>query len=303
VGAQFALFLSYTESGARKSFSYTGGQPYVKRVTFAREVTGVLFTVRALSGGIASVNCTPVKMTPVPVVPPPTVSSVLSLVDRAKTIVADLRLTPSEASLTLSHVTQLGLPIEKKGSLLRMEKGILDLTWRTVVFHTAVAAPFHGSYGVTQGFKGSYKAPLLHTGTDYGTPMYTPIYASANGVVDRVSYSTDEHGWGKVIRLRHFAKAKNGKTLYTQYAHLATAVVAQGTLLKKGMLLGLTGNTGAVSRTYVDGKAVPGSGAHLHFEVQDDRLSGFGKGYEYDPESKGYYNPVTFLASPHMIMQ
>lgn len=86
-----------------------------------------------------------------------------------------------------------------------------------------------------------------HKGIDINAKLGTPVKAVMNGVVDSAKESKT---YGKEILIEH----ENGyKTLY---AHLSEIKVSEGQVIKKGDVIGLTGNTG-MSR-----------GPHLHFEVQ-----------------------------------
>ena len=57
----------------------------------------------------------------------------------------------------------------------------------------------------------------MHTGVDWAAPHGTPIYASGNGVVDKVGW---ECGYGKYVRIRH----TNGYE--TAYGHMTAFAAA-----------------------------------------------------------------------------
>jgi murein DD-endopeptidase MepM/ murein hydrolase activator NlpD len=100
---------------------------------------------------------------------------------------------------------------------------------------------------------GSRNHPLLgymkmHTGVDWAAPLGTPIYASGNGVVDKVGW---ESGYGKYVRIRH----SNGYE--TAYGHMTAFARATqpGARVRQGQVIGYVGSTGL------------STGPHLHYEI------------------------------------
>lgn len=89
-----------------------------------------------------------------------------------------------------------------------------------------------------------------HKGLDLAAPMGTPIYATADGIVDRAEWFSS---YGLFIEIEH------GAELETRYAHMSRLAVAAGQRVKKGDLIGYVGSTGR------------STGPHLHYEV---RVSG-----------------------------
>ncbi|PKV62872.1 peptidoglycan DD-metalloendopeptidase family protein [Pontibacter ramchanderi] len=88
-----------------------------------------------------------------------------------------------------------------------------------------------------------------HEGIDIFAPRGTPVVASADGVVSRVS---ETPRGGKVIWL---SDLNRGHNLY--YAHLDQQLVTAGQRVSLGDTLGLVGNTGNAK----------GTGPHLHFGI------------------------------------
>ena len=86
-----------------------------------------------------------------------------------------------------------------------------------------------------------------HNGMDFGATFGTEIFASADGVVFAVG-DNGRYQYGKHILIQH------DNNLMTLYAHLSKAIVAKGSVVKKGDLIGYSGNTG-----YTIGRG------HLHF--------------------------------------
>lgn len=85
-----------------------------------------------------------------------------------------------------------------------------------------------------------------HNGLDFTASKGTPVYATGDGTVNTVYYSTT---YGKVIFIEH------GHGYETRYAHLSDFNVVRGQEVKRGQIIGYVGNTG----TSVSD--------HLHYEV------------------------------------
>ncbi|ETD27524.1 M23 family metallopeptidase [Helicobacter canis] len=88
-----------------------------------------------------------------------------------------------------------------------------------------------------------------HTGTDFGAKIGTPVYATADGVVDWAD-SGWNGGYGKLVKITHSFGFK------TYYAHLNEVLIKAGSFVKKGQLIARTGNSGV------------STGPHLHYEVR-----------------------------------
>ncbi|MEA3522518.1 MAG: M23 family metallopeptidase [Campylobacterota bacterium] len=89
----------------------------------------------------------------------------------------------------------------------------------------------------------------FHRGTDMKAAMKTPVYATADAVVEYAGYHK-RSGYGYLIILSH------NYGFRTYFAHLNKVSVKSGTYIKKGDLIGYTGNSGL------------SSGPHLHYEVR-----------------------------------
>ncbi len=92
-----------------------------------------------------------------------------------------------------------------------------------------------------------------HNGLDIGAPMGTPVYAAEDGVVEAVDNNDKnyyrKYQYGKYVLIKH------NNNMATLYAHLSKQVVGKGVVVKKGELIGYSGNTGY------------STGPHLHFGV------------------------------------
>lgn len=103
------------------------------------------------------------------------------------------------------------------------------------------------SSGFGMRFHPIYKVKKMHPGIDFSAPIGTPIYATADGVVDRLNISFS--GYGKTIEIDH------GFGYRSRYAHMHGFAVSKGQKIKRGELIGYVGNTGL------------STAPHLHYEV------------------------------------
>ncbi len=101
---------------------------------------------------------------------------------------------------------------------------------------------------------GSRRHPILgysrmHTGVDWATGYGTPIFASGNGVIDRIGW---EGGYGKYISIKH----PNGYE--TAYGHMSAYAKGMdvGKRVRQGQVIGYVGSTGL------------STGAHVHYEIK-----------------------------------
>ena len=91
---------------------------------------------------------------------------------------------------------------------------------------------------------------LFHDGIDIANKPWTPIYATADGIVKSVGI---QDYYGRMVSIRH----PEVKCL-TVYAHLQQSSVTGGQVVKRGDLIGYMGNSGR------------STGTHLHYEVRAD---------------------------------
>jgi murein DD-endopeptidase MepM/ murein hydrolase activator NlpD len=89
----------------------------------------------------------------------------------------------------------------------------------------------------------------FHKGIDLQASMNTPIYATADGIVEWASMHK-KSGYGKLIIIQHNYGFKS------VFGHLNKIVVKTREFVKKGQLIGYSGNTGL------------SSGPHLHYELR-----------------------------------
>jgi murein DD-endopeptidase MepM/ murein hydrolase activator NlpD len=89
----------------------------------------------------------------------------------------------------------------------------------------------------------------FHPGIDLRAKMKTPIYATADAIVEYAHYHKTS-GYGRLIILDHNFGFK------TLFGHLSKIVVKNGEFVKKGDLIGYTGSSGL------------SNGPHLHYEIR-----------------------------------
>lgn len=129
-----------------------------------------------------------------------------------------------------------------------------------------------------------------HNGIDMGVPIGTPLKAAADGVVlgagdtDLVCYRAS---YGKWVMIDH----QNG--LATIYGHMSLIKVSAGQQVKRGELIGYTGNSGYAT------------GPHVHFTVAatqavkigqlKSKVKGCGTYTIPYGSLNGYLNPLSYL--------
>jgi murein DD-endopeptidase MepM/ murein hydrolase activator NlpD len=107
--------------------------------------------------------------------------------------------------------------------------------------------------GVTSSFgyriHPTLKKREFHRGLDMRAKTKTPVYATADGIVEWAGYHK-KSGFGNLIILQH----NYGFRGY--YGHLNKIMIKSGEFVRKGDLIAYTGNSGM------------SSGPHLHYEIR-----------------------------------
>jgi hypothetical protein len=100
----------------------------------------------------------------------------------------------------------------------------------------------------------------FHSGIDIGVPTGTPVSSSFDGVVSRVSFPTKTDPESTKNAGIYIVVQSNDPEvgMSSRYLHLSESFVTPGQSVKKGEVIGLSGNTGR------------STGAHLHFEMIPD---------------------------------
>jgi murein DD-endopeptidase MepM/ murein hydrolase activator NlpD len=137
-------------------------------------------------------------------------------------------------------------------ALFQSWKKLESLEQGTVAIPSALpiqqAVNFTSAFGVrSDPFKGR---AAMHPGVDLAGPVGTPIYATADGMVDRAEWNNG--GYGNLVEIDH------GHGIQTRYGHLTRYIVTTGEHVKRGQLIAYMGSTGR------------STGSHLHYEVRLD---------------------------------
>jgi murein DD-endopeptidase MepM/ murein hydrolase activator NlpD len=123
-----------------------------------------------------------------------------------------------------------------------------------------ITFPYGAKYTGVNASKGKHK------GADFTVKVGTPVYAVANGIVQHAGPDGigPTRGWGSsygihaIVNNNKFADGSAGN--FAGYMHLSKVAVTRGQAVKKGDLIGYSGNTGS------------STGPHLHFEIQKARF-------------------------------
>jgi len=116
---------------------------------------------------------------------------------------------------------------------------------------------------ITFAYGRKYRTGGIHKGLDFRAPTGTPIYACVAGTVVHAGRHIYRKGWGYSYGLHviidnvRFVDKSAG--LWAGYCHLSKVNVKVGQKVKRGDVLGLSGNTGR------------STAAHLHLEIQRGR--------------------------------
>lgn len=161
-----------------------------------------------------------------------------------------------EISDKISNIEELvGLKTPEVASIdERLESITLTSSQQQELFKSIPNGWVIPNEGITSKF-GWRTHPVLnkkefHRGIDLRAPIGTPIVAPADGVVEFAGFHKDS-GFGYLIILNHNFGFK------TNFAHLSKNIeVKSGEFVKKGDLIGYTGNSGL------------STGPHLHYEIR-----------------------------------
>lgn len=127
-----------------------------------------------------------------------------------------------------------------------------DLLRREIEANRPVFYPVSHRYPITSPFDLNRFHPVLktnkpHKGIDFGAPQGTPVYATANGLVEISRFSKSAGNW---VMINHHNGYK------TVYMHLSTLAQKENARVKRGDIIGYVGSTGY------------STGPHLHYEVR-----------------------------------
>lgn len=142
------------------------------------------------------------------------------------------------------------------------EQEMLNKIWASSVDSFQFSGPFMAPlkshitsvYGTRRLYNKNKKGQ--HLGTDFRAPIGEKIPAANRG---RVVFSGDLFYTGGTVILDH------GLDVFTVYGHLSKPIAKEGTIVERGDIIGLSGNSGRTS------------GPHLHWgvKIQNQYIDGF----------------------------
>ncbi len=164
-------------------------------------------------------------------------------------------ISPDETQTIETHIEKVNFRIRLKRKVKSISAVAATLVLLMVIGADAQIKPdippVKGEFNITSKYGTkrdiSDQKMKLHKGIDIRAKIGTPIYATANGKVNEVNFSNK--GYGNKIVISH------DEIYETLYAHLSSITVKANDLVKKGDLIGYSGNTGL------------STGPHLHYEV------------------------------------
>lgn len=160
-----------------------------------------------------------------------------------------------ELSDSLSQIeTLIGLkPLATESLAERVNMTMLSSSHRATLLELIPSGSPVKYHGITSKF-GYRIHPTLHKkefhrGSDMKAKFNTPVYATADGIVEWAGLHR-RSGFGKLVILEHVYGFKS------YFGHLNKIVVKSGQFVKKGDLIAYTGNSGL------------SNGPHLHYEIR-----------------------------------
>lgn len=122
-----------------------------------------------------------------------------------------------------------------------------------------------------------YKTSIMHEGIDFTATTGTEIYATGNGVVEKVE--SMGRGYGNNVVINH------GFGYETLYAHMSKFKVRPGQRISRGDIIGYVGSTGS------------STGPHVHYEVMKNGQKIDPINYFFNDLSATDYEKVRTIAS------
>ncbi len=160
-----------------------------------------------------------------------------------------------ELSDSLSQIeTLIGLkPLADESLVDRVNMTMLNSSHRATLLELIPSGSPIEYHGITSKF-GYRIHPTLHKrefhrGSDMKAKLNTPVYATADGIVEWAGMHK-RSGFGKLVILEHVYGFKS------YFGHLNKIVIKSGQFVKKGDLIAYTGNSGL------------SNGPHLHYEIR-----------------------------------
>jgi murein DD-endopeptidase MepM/ murein hydrolase activator NlpD len=124
-----------------------------------------------------------------------------------------------------------------------------------------------------------YKTIRFHKGMDFSAPTGTEIFATADGVIEKISW--DKTGYGNCVIIDH---GYGYKTLYA-HCHKFQKGLRKGLKVKRGDVIAFVGNTGK------------STGPHLHYEVRYKNKPQNPQNYYFQDLSPEEYDNMVRISS------
>lgn len=146
--------------------------------------------------------------------------------------------------------------VERNSSNTEMLNNLEEqsLVFSNLIKNIPVGFPHNGPISSFYGYRrnpfGGYSSEF-HPGIDFKGDYNEPIYATADGIVNRCDYYG---GYGNAVVLSHIFGYQ------TLYGHMISVNVLQGQEVKAGDLIGFMGSTGR------------STGPHVHYEIRKDGI-------------------------------
>ena len=164
--------------------------------------------------------------------------------------VVDGKYAKEEIKVSSAKVNPRSKEVKKRISkeyseAMKIYNTVTPTSYITLAFIKPIDSKITSSFGKARVYNGSLKG--YHSGTDYRAKVGTPIIAANDGkvvLVQKRFYS------GGTVLLDH------GEGIYTCYFHMSKFSVKKGAMIKRGEVLGLSGQSGRVT------------GPHLHFSAR-----------------------------------
>jgi len=134
--------------------------------------------------------------------------------------------------------------IQRASSNMSDMRKLSDASKTLPFYRPTAAAAVSSSYGVR--LDPFTRRPAFHSGLDFPGGFFTPIQATAPGVV---AFTGVRSGYGNTVEVDH------GGGFKTRYAHLQGIAVSVGQRVGVGQRIGAMGSTGR------------STGPHLHYEI------------------------------------
>ncbi|MDW6004962.1 M23 family metallopeptidase [Vibrio mangrovi] len=181
---------------------------------------------------------------------------VASLTELKQTLESDLQSREEEMQLVSDRLGDLekllGVDSGEENIISRLDVATIHSSIRLVMLNQIPSGSPVKQARISSGY-GRRVHPVtgkvkFHRGQDFAVNTGTPVYAPADGVVQATRSSSK--GSGNFLRLQH------SFGFSSSYSHLNRFSVRSGTFVKKGDLIGYSGNSGLTS------------GPHLHYEIR-----------------------------------